>query len=166
MDTLKSKIENDFKSALKQRKELEVSVLRMLKADIINKEKEKRYNISKEKPGLDEKELDKKSSLEDKDIEDIVFSKMKRARESITGFEKGKRHDLVEKEQKELEILKKYIPEQLSEQEVKKIAKQIIEKTGAKDIKDMGKVMSETMIQLKGKADGSLVSKIIRELLS
>jgi len=166
MDTLKSKIENDFKSALKQKKELEVSVLRMLKTDIFNKEKEKRYSISREKPDLDEKELDKKSSLEDKDIENIVFSEMKRSKESIAGFEKGERHDLVEKEKKELEILKKYIPEQLSEQEVEKIAKQVIEKTGAKDIKDMGKVMSEIMIQLKGKADGSLVSKIIRELLS
>ncbi len=166
MDTLKSKIENDFKSALKQKKELEVSVLRMLKADIFNKEKEKRYNINKEKPNLDEKELDKKSSLEDKDVENIVFSKMKRSKESIAGFEKGKRDDLVKKEKKELEILKKYIPKQLSEQEVEKIAKQVIKKTGAKDIKDMGKVMSEIMIQVKGKADGSLVSKIIRELLS
>ncbi|MCP6718501.1 MAG: GatB/YqeY domain-containing protein [Patescibacteria group bacterium] len=166
MDILKSKIENDFKSALKQKKELEVSVLRMLKADIFNKEKEKRYNISKEKPNLDEKELDKKSSLEDEDIEDIVFSKMKKSKESIAGFEKGERQDLVGKEQKELEILKKYIPEQLSEQEVEKIAKQVIEKIEAKDIKDMGKVMSEIMIQVKGKADGSLVSKIIRKLLS
>jgi len=166
MDTLKSKIENDLKSALKQKKETELSVLRMVKADIINKEKEKRYQISKEKPGLSEKELEEKSSLGNEEIEDIIFSKIKKSKESIAGFEKGKRDDLVEKEKKELEVLKKYIPEQLSEEEIKKIAQQVVEKSGAKSIKDMGKVMSEIMTQVKGKAEGSVVSKIIRELLS
>ena len=73
---------------------------------------------------------------------------------------------MVDKETKEKEILEKYLPEQLSEEEIKKLVKEAIEKIGAKEIKDMGKVMAELMPQVKGKADGSLVSKIVKELLT
>jgi len=65
-----------------------------------------------------------------------------------------------------MDILQKYMPEQLSEEEIKKLAKEAIEKTGAKEIKDMGKVMQELMPKVKGKAEGSLVSKIVKELLT
>jgi len=80
-------------------------------------------------------------------------------------FEQGKRSDLVEKEKKEIEILANYLPPQLSQEEIKKLAKEIIEEIGAKDIKDMGKVMSLLMTKTKGQADGNLVSKIVKELL-
>lgn len=162
---LKEKIELDFKQALKEKREIEVSALRMLKAAIFNKEKEKRYGLSKENPDLNNEELEEKSSLTDEEILNIVFSKTKRAKESISEFEKGKRQDLVEKEKEELKIFKSYLPEQLSEKEIKKMAEEIIVKTGAKDIKDMGKVMSELMPKVKGKAEGAVVSKIIKELL-
>jgi uncharacterized protein YqeY len=72
----------------------------------------------------------------------------------------------VKKEEEELEILKKYLPEQLSEKEIEKLAKEIIEKIGAKDVKDMGRVMKELMAKAKGRTDGALVSKIVKELLS
>lgn len=161
---LKEKIEQDLKNALKKGSRSELSVLRMLKADILNREKEKRYALSKQ--GLPEKELDEKSSLSEEELLDVVVSKAKKSRESIVEFEKGNRTDLIEKEKKELEVLKKYMPEQLGEEEIRKMAEKAIEKAGAKSIKDMGKVMSELMPQLKGKADGSLVSKVIREMLS
>ncbi|XOB42659.1 MAG: GatB/YqeY domain-containing protein [Candidatus Nealsonbacteria bacterium] len=166
MDTLKSKIENDFKNAFKQKKQIEVSVLRLLKADIINKEKERRYQLSKENPDFTNKELEEKSILTDEETLDIILSKSKKSEESITEFKKGNRDDLVKKEEQELEFLKKYMPQQITEQEIKKLAEEIIKETKAKSIKDMGKVMSELMPKVKGKASGSLISKIVKELLS
>lgn len=163
---LKQKIQEDLKTALKEKKELELSVLRMLNAAITNKEKEKRYKQGKEKPEMSEEELEKESQLTNDEAIEVISSEIKKRKEAISGFEKGKREDLVDKERKEFEILKKYLPEQIPEEEVKKLAKEAVEKVGAKDIKDMGKVMAELMPKIKGKADGGLVSKIIRELLA
>ncbi len=163
---LKDKIEAEFKKALKEKKEIDLSVLRLIKADIINQEKEKRYSLSKEDSGLSDKELDEKSSLTDEELMDIILSKVKRTKESIASFQQGKRDDLVKKEEQELQVLKKYMPEQLSEQEIKKMGEKAIQETDAKEIKDMGKVLSQLMPKLKGKADGALVSKIIKDLLS
>lgn len=163
---LKERIETDFKQAIKGRREIEFSVLRMLKAEIFNKEKEKRYSLSKEEPDLNDKELEKRSFLSDEEILQVIFSKIKRSRESISGFEKGEREDLVKKEKEEIEILKRYLPEQLSEKEIRKMGKEVIKKIKAEDIKDMGKVMSELMPKIKGRAEGVLVSRIIKELLS
>jgi len=111
------------------------------------------------------KELAKAKEITSEEIMEILFLEAKKRRESISAFEKGNRQDLVEKEKKELAILQKYLPEQMSEEELKKIVRQVIEKTGAKGIKEMGKVMKEIASQIKGRADGSLVSKIVKELL-
>jgi len=163
---LKEKIEEDFKKALKEKRKVEVSTLRMLKAAIFNKEKEKRYKISKEKPDLSGEQLEKESQLRDEEVLEVVSSEIKKRKESILEFEKGERQDLVEKETKEKEILKKYLPEQLSEEEIKKLAMKVIEKIEAKEPKDVGKVMAELMPKVKGKADGILVSKIVKGLLT
>jgi len=163
---LKEKIEADFKEFYKEKKETEVSVLRLLRADILNKEKEKRYQLSKKNPGLNDKELGKKSILIDDEVLDIILSRSKKSEEAIAGFEKGKRDDLVEKEKQELEFLKKYMPQQLSEEELKKLAEEAVREIKAENIKDMGKVMSELMPKVKGKTSGALISKIVRELLS
>ena len=163
---LKQKIQEDFKKFLKGKKEIEVSTLRMLKAAIFNREKEKRYKLSKEKPDLKEKDLEKESQLTDEEIVQVIFSEIKKRKESILLFEKGKREDLVEKEKEEIKILEKYLPEQLSAEEIKKMAKEVIKKTGAREPKDMGKVMGHLMPKLKGKAEGGLVSKIVKELLT
>ena len=162
---LKERIERDLKESLKERREIELSVLRMLKAGLVNKEKEKRYNISKEKPELNVSDLDKESLLSDEEIISFILSEIKKGKKAILDFKKGKREDLVEKEKKEIDILKTYLPKQLSEEEVMKISKEAVEKTGAKDIKDMGRVMAEIMLKTKGKADNSLVSKIVKEML-
>ena len=163
---LKEKIEIDFKKALKEKKGTEVSVLRMLKAEIFNREKEKRYSIVKEKPNLSNEEMAKEGSLEKEEVLKIILSRIKKSRESITEFEKGNRGDLAKKEKEEIKILTRYLPEQLSEEEIKKMAKEIIKEIEAKDIKDMGKVMSELMPKIKGRAEGSLISRIIKDLLT
>jgi len=173
---LREKIDEDLKNSLKEKKEIEVSVLRMLKAAILNKEKEKRYKLVQETPGLNLEELNKesqlakdfetKSQLTDEEMVNLIFSEIKKRKESIVEFEKGKREDLVQREKAEAELLQKYLPEQISQEEVRKITKEIIEKIGAKDQKDIGKVMAELMPKVKGKCEGSLVSKIVKELLS
>jgi len=162
---LKEKIQQDLKNALKEGKDLEVSVLRLLQSVILNKEKEKRYKINKDQSNLVEDKLEKESQLTDEEIIETLFSEIKKRKESIVLFEKGKREDLAQKEKKEIEILQRYLPEQLSEAEVKTLAQEIIKKTGAKDIKDMGKVMKQLMEKVKGQIDGNLVSKIVKELL-
>jgi uncharacterized protein YqeY len=163
---LKEKIQEDLNQAVKKKEELESGVLRMLSAAILNKEKEKRFKLNKQEPELKEEELAEKSQLTDEEVIDVISSEIKKRKESISEFEKGNRQDLAEKEKKEIEVLKKYLPEQLSGEEIKKIAEEAIKKTEAKEMKDMGKVMAELMPQVKGRADGATVSKIVKELLS
>lgn len=166
MATMRQKIQDDLTAALKDKKELELSVLRLLNSAIVNKEKTKRYKISKEKPELIESELEKESQLTDEETLEVISSETKKRKEAILLFEKGQRMELAEKEKKEAAILEKYLPEQLSEEEIKKLAKEAIQKTGVKEMKDMGKIMAELMPKVKGKADGGLVSKIIKDLLN
>ncbi len=163
---LKQKIEEDFKKSLKEKEETEISILRLLKTAILNKEKEKRYKLSKEKPELEEAELAKESQLTDEELIEVISSEVKKRKEASLEFEKGKRIDLAEREKKEMEILKKYLPEQLSEEKLKGLVKEAIAKTGATGPKDMGKVMAELMPKVKGKAEGGLVSEIVKELLA
>lgn len=163
---LKENIQSDLNEAVKKRNEIVCSTLRMLLSAILNKEKEKRYKFSKEEPELSEEELIKKSTLRDEEISEVVLSEIKKRKEAISEFKKGEREDLVKKERAELEILQKYLPEQLSEEEIKKLAKQAVEEVGAREMKDMGKVMAEIMPKVKGKADGNTVSRIAKELLA
>jgi len=154
--TLKEKIQEDLNSAIKSKREIETSTLRMLSAAILNKEKEKRYKSGKSED----------IPLIDEEIIEVVFNEVKKRKEAIELYEKGNRQELADKEKKEAEILQKYLPEQLTEEEVKKLVKEAIAKVGAKEQKDMGKVMAELMPQVKGKADGGLVSKVVKELLA
>ena len=163
---LREKIQQDLNIAAKQKEEVKILVLRSLNAFILNKEKEKRFKLTKENQELKEEELKKESQLTEEELIEVVVGEVKKRKESIPEFEKGGRKDLIEKEQKELDILMNYLPEQLSEEEVKKIVKEAVVKIGAKEIKDMGKVMAEIMPQVKGKADGNLVSKAVKELLT
>ncbi|MFC1630081.1 GatB/YqeY domain-containing protein [Patescibacteria group bacterium] len=160
--SLKEQITQDVKNALKEKKELEISTLRMVQAAMINKEKEKRMKLSKE----DVEDLEKESQLSDEEVVKIISSEIKKRKEAIAGFEKGDRKDLADKEKSELEILKKYLPEQFSKEEVKKLAEEAVLKTGVSSIKDIGKVMAELMPQVKGRAEGGLVSKVVKDLLT
>ena len=161
----KDKIIQNLKIALKEKREIKVSVLRMLLAAILNKEKEKRYRLNKEKPDLSQEELEKEYQLTEEEIISIVSIEAKKRKEAIMAFEKGERKDLAEKEKKELDILKKYLPEQLSEQELAKIIQGVIKETGASEMKDIGKVMKEVMPKVVGRAQGNRVSDIVKELL-
>lgn len=161
--SLKDKLQEDLKESLKKKEEGIVSVLRQVTSVIHNKEIEKKTKLRKE--GKTDEEITRLGSLADEEIIQVLASEAKKRREAVLEFGKGKREDLVQKEQDELEILQKYLPEQLSEEEIKKIAKEVIERIGATELKDMGKVMAGLMSQTKGKADGTVVSKIVKELL-
>jgi len=163
---LKEKIKIDLDKSLKSGEKLILSTLRLLYSVIGNKEIEKRTKIVKRKKDLTEKELIKKSQLQDEEIIQVTLSEIKKRKEAILLYKKGKREDLAQKEEKEIEILEKYLPEQISDEELQKLAKETIEKVVASSLKDMGKVMKELMIKVKGRAEGSKVSQIIKELLS
>ena len=139
------KIEKDFKEALKKRDKIFISTLRMLKSAIHNKEIEKRGE-----------------ALQEAELIRIVAKQVQQHKDSIEQFKKGKRQDLVEKETKELEILKRYLPEQLSADEITNVIKKIVKETGAKDKSDFGKVMKLAMAEFKGRADGKLVTQIAK----
>lgn len=147
-DSLKARLDRAFLEAQKARDTIRVSVLRMLKAEVKNKE------IDKKQVPVTEEELIQ-----------LLNTAIKKRRESIEMFQKGARQDLVEKETKELSILLEFLPKQLSEAEVVKIVQNSIKAAGATSIKDLGNVMKEVMKETKGKADGKLVSQLVKDHL-
>ena len=161
--SLKEKIQADIKKAMREKNQLKVSVLRMLTAVVFNKEKERRAKLSKSEEELEK--LDEMSKLTDEEILEAVSSEAKKRKDSIEQYQKGSRQDLVEQEEKELNILMDYLPEQIGEEEIRKLAKEKIEEIGVSSPQDTGKVMGVLMPQLKGKADGTVVSKIVQEEL-
>jgi len=163
---LKEQIKADTTNAQKTSNELVVGTLRMLLASITSKEKERRYKIATEKPDTSEENLVKESELTDEQILEVITSEIKKRRDAIALYEQGKRPELAEKERKEIEILQKYLPAQLSLEEIKKLVEESILTVDAKEIKDMGKVMADLNPKVKGKAEVGEVSKIVKELLS
>ncbi|MBI2082053.1 MAG: GatB/YqeY domain-containing protein [Deltaproteobacteria bacterium] len=111
------------------------------------------------------KEIEKRGVLNEDEIQRVLATLCKQRRESIEQFEKGGRKDLVEKEKRELEILKAFLPPELPEEEIRKKVKEIIGSMGATSPKDIGKVMRVLMKELAGQADGSVVGKIVQDLL-
>jgi uncharacterized protein YqeY len=163
--SLKVKIQEDLRAALVQKRELELSVLRMLVSAVNNKETEKKTKIWKENPDLSPEKIQKGAELSEEEIFDAISSEIKKRREAIEGFEKGGRKESADKERAELEILQKYLPAQMPEEEIKKLVAEAIKNSGAKEMKDMGKVMGMITAQMKGKADMSQVSRIVKESL-
>ncbi|MDD5696762.1 MAG: GatB/YqeY domain-containing protein [Candidatus Pacebacteria bacterium] len=159
-------IKKDLIAFQKEKNETGVSSLRMLVASIVNKEKDKRLKISGENPDFNEEELSKKSVLTDEETMEAISSEVKKRRDSILSFEKGGRSDLVAKETKELEILKKYLPEEMGEEEIRNLVKEAVTKTNARGMKDIGLVMKEIVPRTKARADGNLVARIVKEELS
>ncbi len=130
-----------------------------------NKEKEKLTVLRMVKAALKQEQIDHKKEINDDLLIDVVNKQIKMRKDSISEFEKGGRTDLVEKTQEEVNILLKYLPEQLSIEEVNKIIDEIFEEVKPEGQKDMGKVMGIAQSKLKGKADMKEVSTIIREKL-
>jgi uncharacterized protein YqeY len=145
---LEEKIFNDYKEAMKNKDALKSSVLSFLRAEMIN------VAFAK-----------KKKTLDDNDCISVVRKQIKARQDSIEQFKQGDRQDLADKETKELEILKSYLPKELNIDEVKKILEEVITLTGAQDIKEMGKVMKELNAKVAGRLDGKLMSDLVRERL-
>ncbi len=160
---LKEKIQLNIKKAMTEKDALTVSVLRMIMAAVFNKEKEKRNKISKTEEELEK--LDKLSQLTDEEVIEVISSEAKKRKDSIEQYEKGNRKDLADQEKKELEILVDYLPEQIDEEEIRRLVKEKIEELGASSLQETGRVMGAVMPQFKGKADGNIVSKIVQEEL-
>src|SRR3989344_686239 len=160
---LKQQLQKELTEALKTGNQLKRLVLGTLMTAVKNKELAKRRQIGK--TTNDTKELEEKSQLTEEEVLEVISSEVKKRKDSIEQFQKGGRHDLVEKEKQEMEILLAYLPEQLSEEEVKSQIQRVIEELGATGQKEMGKVIGAAMVKLKGRADGGLVSKIVKELL-
>ncbi|WP_069649309.1 GatB/YqeY domain-containing protein [Caloranaerobacter ferrireducens] len=136
-----------------------------LKASMKNKDKIRKDVITMVRAAIKQKEVDERIELSDEDIIELIAKQVKQKKDALKDFEKGGRQDLVELTQKEIDILMEYLPEQLSEDEIDEIVKAAIEEIGASTMKDMGKVMSYVMPKVKGRADGSLVNKIVRQYL-
>ncbi|MGH7902370.1 MAG: GatB/YqeY domain-containing protein [Thermodesulfobacteriota bacterium] len=146
--SLRNKIPEDLKNALRNKNAVELSVLRMLQSAIRNKEIEKN-----------------KSELTDEEVIEVITSEIKKRRESIEGYTKGRRQDLADRENSELEVLMKYMPKQLTEEEVREEVRKAIQESGINNSKELGKVMKVIIPRTKGKADGAMVNRVVREEL-
>ena len=145
---LEDQIRNDMKEALKSGQKERLSTIRTALSQIKDERIKKREDLTEE------------------DVITVLMRAVKSRKDSIDMFSKAGRQDLVDKETAEMEIIQSYLPEQMSEDEVKKIIAEIIESSGATDMKDIGKIMGPAMAKLKGKADGKIVQQIARSLLS
>jgi len=163
MENLKQQIQNDLKEAMKSKDALLLGVLRMVMTAAKNKEIEKRMKLSK--AGEAEEKLNELSQLTDEEMTGVFSSEVKRRKDSAAEYEAGGRPELAEKELKEAELLMKYLPEQMSENEIRGLVVVAIQKISAASPQDMGKVMAVLMPQVRGKADGALVNKIVKEEL-
>ncbi len=146
----KQKLQEELKESMLAKDELRTSVIRLLLSAI------NYYEIQKGGAGY---------SASDEDVLSVIQKEIKQRKDSIEQFKNAGRQELADKEQKELEILQKYLPEQMSEEEVKSIVQQTIQETGAKTITDMGKVMGALNAKLKGKADMGMVSQLVKSSL-
>jgi uncharacterized protein YqeY len=148
--SLTKKINKDLKSAMRNKNQGKMRTLRSIKNELIK--------ASREKGAEGEVPKDKELS--------ILQKMAKQRKESIDIYKEQDRQDLLEEEKAELQLIEKYLPEQLSEGELKKEVEQIIEETGAESMEDMGQVMGQAMQKLKGKAQGKRVSDMVKSLLS
>ena len=146
--SLKDLLMDDLKVAMRDKDVIRKSVVTMLRA------------------AVKQIEVDQRIELDDEAVIDIITKQIKQKNNAIVEFRNGARQDLVELTEKEIEILMKYLPEQLDEAEVTRIVEEAIQTTGATSMKDMGKVMGIITNATKGKADGKLVADLVKKLLS
>ena len=146
--TIKEKIDKDMVAAAKAKDKIWLSSLRLMKTAIHNRE------------------IDAHRELNDTELMQVFSSLVKQRQDSIDQFKKGNRQDLVEKEEAELKVIKGFMPEQMSGEEIEAEISRAISETGATGIKDMGKVMKALVPRTTGKADGKLVSELVKKRLS
>lgn len=144
---LKEKLARDLKDAMRSKETVRLSAIRMLQAAIIEKEKAGGGPLSNE------------------DLVDVVAKQAKQRRDSIRQFQEAGRDDLAEREAAELGFIELYLPAQASDEDIHRTVHEIVQRTGATSMKDMGRVMGEAMSELRGVAEGSRVQAVVRDLL-
>ena len=152
--SITDRITDEMKSAMKAKDKVRLRTLRSLRSALQKKVIDKRQSEGSE------------AALDEQEELAIVRKEVKQRKDSIEQFEDAGREDLVEKEQEEVEVLKEFMPEPLSDEELRDRIEAIIDEVGASDMSDMGPVMGRAMGELRGKADGSRVQEIVREILS
>lgn len=145
---LKEKLMEDLKEAMKEKQTLRKNVVQMIRAAILQVEK------------------DKQIELEDNQILEIIAKEAKKRKDSLSDYEKSGREDLINQVKEEIEIISEYLPRQLTKEEITEIVKKVIEETGATSIKDMGKVMKSAKEKMGATADGKTINEVVRELLN
>jgi uncharacterized protein YqeY len=146
--SLKERLTDDMKSALRNRETVRLGLVRMIRAQIKNRE------------------IAKGNDLVDEEAIEVVASLIKTRREALEFAVKGDRRDLVTQAEEELKILASYLPVQLTEEEIRSVVRETIEQSGATGSGDLGRIMGAVMPRVKGKADGKLVNNIVRECLT
>ena len=146
--TLKEQIQEDFKASMRNKEQTRKSVLTMLRA------------------AIKQREIDERIELDEEAIIQIISKQVKQKENTIFEFEKGNRSDLVQMTKEEIVILKGYLPAPLSEEALDELVQSAVTKVGAVSIKDMGKVMSAIVPQLKGRANGAIVSQKVKQVLN
>ena len=146
--SIKQKLTDDLKQAMRSGDKVRRSVIRLLMAAISNAE------------------IARRSALDDADILGIIAKEVRQRQESIDAFKQGNRQDLVDKEEVELAILQEYLPQQMTHEEIVEAARRVIEEVGAQGPGDKGKVMPKLIPQLKGRADGREINAVVTELLA
>ncbi len=166
---LKEKLQADVKDALKSGNAIKRLVLSLVLSAIKSRELEKRAKLSKAES--DVVKLEEASKLNDEEIIEVLSSEIKKRKEAIEQYEKGGRKELAQKERNELAILMEYMPEQMSEDEIRSEVEKTIKEIRSTSLeqtvgpKDTGKVIGAVMARVKGKTDGQMVSKLVKELL-
>ena len=146
--SLKETLLQDLKVAMKEKDTIRKNTIQLVRAGVLQIEK------------------DNHVELDDEGVLDVVDKELKKRRDSLPEFEKSGRTDLIDNLNKEIEVLLGYLPEQLTDDEIKKIVEETIAETGASSMKDMGKVMGAVSPKVKGRADNRVVSGYVKELLS
>ena len=150
---MRERIQNDIKDAMRGKDELRLSVLRMLSAAFHNRELEKRAKTGKAE------------ELSEEEMVSVIRSEVKKRRDAIGEFEKGGRKDLADKEAAELKVLEAYLPQELSDQEIEKIVREVAAQAGEVTEKDFGRIMGEAVKRIKGQAGGDRISVVVRRFL-
>ena len=145
---MKKKLLEDLKEAMKEKNEIKKNAIQMVRAGILQIEKDKGIELSNEQ------------------IIDVIAKEVKKRKDSIADYEKCGREDLVKQIEEEITYLEKYLPEQLSKEEIDKIVKEVIKETGATTIKDIGKVMKSAKEKIGAQADGKTINEVVRENLA
>ncbi|MDR7870181.1 MAG: GatB/YqeY domain-containing protein [Tissierellaceae bacterium] len=137
-----------------------------LKDSMKNKDTIRKNTITMVRAAIKQREVDERIDLTDEDVLDIISKQVKEKRAAIEEFKRGNRQDLVDLTNDEIDILLKYLPKQLSEEEVEIIVTEVIKEINATSMKDIGMIMKTVMPRVKGRTDGNIVNKVIRKILN